>query len=233
MPRLITVALAAVLGLFTQPAHNAWVFVVDDLHIGFVQTGRLRDLLRVAAGELIQQGDRFLLRASGPSAMSLSNAMAADRESIAPAIRMMTGNGLKESDIALAPSKDEVIHRANVALDAADGALTALAAEAASRKAIIIVSWGYDIDAHASLAARVSAFIRRARENGITIFAVDSRGLEAGAVPEPLVDAVAWQRYKTSTRRSLSLITEGTGGFVIDNANEPSQDLKRIGTQMR
>jgi len=42
-----------------------------------------------------------------------------------------------------------------------------------------------------------------------------------------------WERYLASTRRSLTMMTEESGGFVIERANEPSLDLKRIGTQMR
>jgi hypothetical protein len=51
MPRVIAVIIAVVLGISTQPTDNAWVFLVDDLHLGFAQTGRLRDLLRTAAGD--------------------------------------------------------------------------------------------------------------------------------------------------------------------------------------
>ena len=46
-------------------------------------------------------------------------------------------------------------------------------------------------------------------------------------------DAAMWERYLASTRRSLTMMTEESGGFVIERANEPSLDLKRIGTQMR
>jgi hypothetical protein len=43
-----------------------------------------------------------------------------------------------------------------------------------------------------------------------------------------------WERYTSATRRSLSLMTDGTGGFVVERANEPLvQDLKRIASQMR
>ena len=233
MPRVIAVIIAAVLGLSTQPTDNAWAFFVDDLHLAFAQTGRLRDLLRTAAGALIQEGDRYLFRASGPSAVSLSNAMTIDREAIGSTIKFMTGNGLKESDFFLAPN-EEVIYRANTALDAAEEAVYALTGDAARLQAIIYVSGGYDVETFPALAQRVKAFARRARENNITIFAIDSRLLGQELLPDPRVDAAMWERYTSATRRSLSLMTDGTGGFVIERANEPLvQDLKRIASQMR
>ena len=230
MPRVIAVTLAAVLGISTQPTDNAWVFLVDDLHIAFAQTGRLRDLLRIAARELIQDGDRYLFRASGPSAVSRTTAMSDDRESIASTINSVTGNGLKAFDIAFAPSNDEVVYRANIALDAALEAVYALTGDAARRQAIIYVSSGYDIVTFPALEERIRAFARRARENNITIFAIDWRSFE---LPDPRVDADMWERYLASTRRSLTLMTEESGGFVIERANEPALDLKRINTQMR
>ena len=157
MPRVIAVMLAAVLGISTQPTDNAWVFLVDDLHLPFAQTGRLRDLLRIAAKELIQDGDRYLFRASGPSAVSRTTAMSDDRESIASTIKLMTGNGLKPFDIAFAPSNDEVVYRANIALDAAGEAIYALTGDAARHQAIVYVSNGYDVETFPALEERVKA----------------------------------------------------------------------------
>jgi len=233
MPRVIAVIVAAVLGVSTQETDNAWVFFVDDLHISFAQTGRLRDLLRTAAKELIQEGDRSLLRAPGPSAVLLTTALSADRESMAATIRMMTGNGLKPVDIAHAPSNDEVVYRANRALDAAEEAVYALTGDPGRRQAIVYVSSGYDVEAFPALEERVKALVRRACENNITIFAIDPRVFPTD-LPDPRVDPVLLERYTISTRRSLSLMTEGTGGFVIERAGEPLLlDLKRVGTQMR
>jgi hypothetical protein len=231
MPRVIAVMLAAVLGISTQPTDNAWVFFVDDLHLPFAETGRLRDLLRTAAKELIQEGDRYLVRASGPSAVSVTTAMSDDREAITSTIKMMTGNGLKASDITLAPSNDEVLYRANIALDAAGEAVYALTGDAGRRQAIVYVSNGYDIVTFPALEERVRALARRARENNITIFAIDWRSVDL--LSDPRVDADMWERYLASTRRSVTLMTEEAGGFVIERANEPSPDLKRIGIQMR
>jgi hypothetical protein len=242
MPRVIAVIVAAVLGISTQETDHAWVFLVDDLHISFAHTGRLRDLLRTAAKELIQEGDRYLFRASGPLAASVTTAMpamSADREFITSTTRMMTGNGLKARDIGMSysgtPSQNEVLYRANVSLDAAEATIYALIGDPGRRQAIIYVSRGYDVETFPALEERVRAFARRARENNITIFAIDLRGLDLDDNPltDPRVDAAMWERYLASTRRSLTLMTEESGGFVIERANEPAVDLKRINAQMR
>src|SRR6185503_6024185 len=123
---------------------TAWVIFVDDLHAPFARTGRIRDLLRKVAAELIQEGDHYLFRASGPSAASLTTSEFTDDRCLASsAIRMMTGNGLKDSDLFRAGSQtaqtNEMLYRANQAIEAAEEAVFALTREAATRQAIIYV----------------------------------------------------------------------------------------------
>ena len=240
---LLLVVLATVSALAPQvvartsvATDNAWLIFVDQLHVSFAQTGRLRDLLRAVGAGLIQEGDRYLFRANGPSAVSLTTGtLIDDRELVASAIKVMTGNALKDTDILATGSGtaalDEVLYRANVALDAADEAIFALTRDAAPRQAIIYVSSGYDVETFPALAERVRMLARRARENNITMFAIDTRGLPS-AIPDPRI-ADALLRYTTATRRSLAMMAEETGGFVIDKASDPGADLARISAQMR
>ena len=222
-------------GLHTSTAaDNAWLIIVDDLHVPFVHTGRLRDLLRKVAAELIQEGDRSVFRATGPSASSLTTTtLVDDRTLAAHAIKFMTGNALKESDIVLGgfttSPTNEVLYRANTALDAAEDAMFALTTDAAPRQAIVYVGSGYDIEAFPAIGDRVRAFARRARENNITIFAIDARGLEPLPIPN---SSDAWLRYAAAARRSLASMTEVAGGFVIENPARPGA-LDGIGAQMR
>jgi hypothetical protein len=236
MPRSIAVALAAVLSLAAHTAarssaagDTAWVIVFDDLHAPFAQTGRLRDLLRKVAAELIQEGDRYQFRASGPSAASLTtDALTDDRSLASSTIKFMIGNGLKDRDtLAAGAGKYEVLYRANIALDAAEEAVFALTREAAPHQAIVYVSSGYDVDTFPAIAERVRAVARRARENNITIFAIDARGFNLADL-DPSIDTST-----TATRRSLTMISEETGGFVIENPREPGTPLARINAQMR
>jgi hypothetical protein len=217
----------------STPADNAWLIVVDDLHINFVDTGRVRAFLRLAVSELVRDGDVFELRTTGPSA---ATPLTKDLNLFLSGIKATTGNGLKPVDILGAGSSGatsaEVLFRANTALDRAYDALTAFARADGGRKAIIYISAGYDVD-DSRLADRVSAFARRAREDGITIFAIDARSFETVSVPDSRVDATAWLRYATATRRSLTMMAEQAGGFVIEKANEPGNNLKRINLTMR
>jgi len=242
MPRLLPVVLAVVLAhgqvVDTAADDTAWAIVVDDLHIPFVQTGRLRTLLRVLATELLRDGERYVFRAGGPSAVSLTNdALTDDRDRANSGIKVMTGNALKDSNILAtglgASTVNEVLYRANVALDAADEAVFALTRDAATRQAIIYVSSGYDIETFPALAERVRALARRARENNITMFAIDARGFATLTPPDSRIDAGALLRYTAATRRSLSMLVEATGGFVLERPNEPRPDLARISAQMR
>jgi len=249
MARLIAAVLALLFGAGSlgvdsagshsaTPGDNAWLIVVDDLHVSFVQTGRLRVLLRKVAAELIHEGDRYLVGATGPSAASLKNgALTDDRELGPAAIKMMSGKALKDSDIVLAGlnpnAGNEVLYRANVALDAAEESLYALTTDAAPRQAILYVSNGYDVDTYPALAERVRRFARRARENNITIFPIDARGLEGTPLPDPRIPADVLQDLRTATYRSLAMMAEESGGFVMERPNAPGAWLERISAQMR
>jgi hypothetical protein len=238
LPVVIAVVLAQAPAAATTATDNAWLIVVDDLHVPFAQTGRLRDLLRKIAAGLIQDGDRYAFRASGPSAASLTaGALTEDRDRSAAAIKFMTGNALKDSDIFAAGSGTagvrEALYRANAALDAAGESLSALTTDAAPRQAIVYVSSGYDVDTHPALGDRVWAFARRARENNITIFVIDARGFGTLLLPDPPAHADAIHFYRLAARRSLEILAEETGGFVIEKLNEPGPDLARINAQMR
>ena len=249
MARVIAVVLALLFGdgfrgvdpVAARPAtttDNAWLIVVDDLHVAFVQTGRLRDLLRKVAGALIHEGDRYLFRATGPSAVSLkTSALTDDRELGTAAIKMMSGNALKDSDILLAGTNtnagNEVLYRANVALDAAEESLSVLTTDAAPRQAVLYVSNGYDVDTYPALAERVRRFARRARENNITIFPIDARGLEGTPLLDTRIPADVLQDLRTATYRSLAMMAEESGGFVMDRPNAPGAELARISARMR
>lgn len=245
MPRCVAAIVTAVLTLAIHTvvafdrsaaalADNAWLIVVDDLHIDFVQTGRLRDLLRAVTGELIHDGDLYQIRPTGPSPAS---PLTFDRDLLWAAIKAITGNGLKPVDaigfVSGPPASNEVLYRANTALDTAYDALVAFATADGRRKAIIYVSSGYDVDAFPALGERVIAFARRAREDGITVFAIDARGLANILLLDPRIDPAARLRYTTATRRSLTMMAEQAGGFVIEDTSAPEADLKRITLQMR
>lgn len=58
---------------------------------------------------------------------------------------------------------------------------------------------------------------RQAKRAKAPIFGIDPRAL-SGPVPADLsIDPDAWQRYWTTTRNSLQVISEQTTGFVVQD----------------
>ncbi len=93
-----------------------FLFFVDDLHLQFSQSGRVRSLFQKIAKELVHEGDLFGIVSSGPS--SISQDMTYDKKRLDEAIKKMTGDGLKPSEIINTGSGSEgpteLRHRAHV-----------------------------------------------------------------------------------------------------------------------
>jgi VWFA-related protein len=123
-----------------------FLFFVDDLHLQFHNTGRLRELFKKISKELVHDGDMFGIVSSGPSSIAID--MTYDRSRLDEAIKKMTGNELKPSDIIQGPSgaegPSEVRYRAHVAFSTVNDALTNLEKVHNRRKALVYVSDGYD-----------------------------------------------------------------------------------------
>jgi hypothetical protein len=54
----------------------------------------------------------------------------------------------------------------------------------------------------------------------VPIYAIDPRALAGPLKIDPKLDDVTWQRYLTTTRNSLRVIAEQTGGFLIEDELE-------------
>lgn len=125
-----------------------FLIFVDDLHMDFRNTGRIRDLFKKIEKELIHDGDMFGIVSSGPSSIAVD--MTYDRKRLDEAINKIAGNGLKPSDIIDTPSGSqgppEVRYRAHTAFATVDEVLKNLEQVHNRRKAFIWVSDGYDFD---------------------------------------------------------------------------------------
>jgi VWFA-related protein len=231
-----TVVAAAILVTFAAPVAESvaaqglvtWLVFVDDLHLDFRNTGRLRDLLRLVSSELIRNDDRFAVRSSGPSMLSVD--ITQDRTLLASAIKRTNGSGLGVSDIERG-GRNEAWHRATVALATARAAIGVLGQAPAGRRGLIYVSNGYQGDD--PLRDQVQEVARFAQETGVTIFAVDPRGLPGAIVDDPRVDPLVWKDYLTTTRETLRMLSQPTGGFVLFETADLSQALNGIGAAMR
>lgn len=123
-----------------------FLFFVDDLHMDFRNTGRIRDLFKRIEKNLLHDGDMWGMVSSGPSSIAID--MTYDRNRFDEAIKKITGNGLKPDDIINGPSgadgPSEVRYRAHVAFSTVSDFLSNLEKVHYRRKAIVYVSDGYD-----------------------------------------------------------------------------------------
>jgi VWFA-related protein len=123
-----------------------FLFFVDDLHLQFQASGRVRDLFKRVGKTLLHDGDLFGIVSSGPSSLSVD--MTYDRKRLDDAIKKITGDGLKPSDIINGASgpqgPSELRHRAHVSFSTMNEALKNLERVHNRRKALVWVSEGYD-----------------------------------------------------------------------------------------
>ncbi len=125
-----------------------FLFFVDDLHLQFHNTGRVRDLFKRISKELVHEGDMFGIVSSGPSSIAID--MTYDKTRLDEAIKKMAGSELKPSDIIQGASgaegPSEVRYRAHVAFSTVNDLLNNLDSVHNRRKALIYVSDGYDFN---------------------------------------------------------------------------------------
>jgi VWFA-related protein len=132
----------------TDVSGRIFLFFVDDLHLQFHNTGRVRELFKKISKELVHDGDMFGIVSSGPSSIAVD--MTYDRSRLDEAIKKIAGNELKPTDIINGPSgaegPSEVRYRAHVAFSTVNDLLNNLDSVHNRRKALIYVSDGYDFN---------------------------------------------------------------------------------------
>jgi VWFA-related protein len=135
-----------------RPTNDAsgrmFLIFVDDLHMDFRNTGRIREIFRKISKELVHDGDMFGIVSTGPSSIAID--MTYDRKRLDEAINKISGAGLKPEEIIETPDGSqgppEVRYRAHVAFSTAYDILKTLEQVHNRRKAFIYVSDGYDFD---------------------------------------------------------------------------------------
>jgi len=125
-----------------------FIFFVDDLHLQFQQSGRVRQLFEKISKLLIHEGDLFGIVSSGPSSISVD--MTYDKKRLDEAIKKIHGDGLKPSEIIQraggTEGPTELRHRAHVAFSTMLEGLGNLEKVTNRRKALVWVSEGYDFN---------------------------------------------------------------------------------------
>ena len=125
-----------------------FVIVLDDLHLDFGSTGRVRDLMSRMLRNLIHDGDMFGIVSTGTS--SISEPLTYDRQVLESAIARMKGEALTPTDIiqglSSARGPTELRHRAHVAFSTVRELLRNLETVHQRRKAVLYLSSGYDFN---------------------------------------------------------------------------------------
>jgi VWFA-related protein len=124
------------------------LFIVDDLHLDFGQTPHIRDLFKKLGKELIHEGDLFGVVSTGTSSIAMD--LTYDRTRLDEAAKRISGGGLKPKDVieqsARGETPQEVMHRAHVAFETQLDVIRNLSQTHNRRKAVVVVSNGYDFD---------------------------------------------------------------------------------------
>jgi VWFA-related protein len=124
------------------------LFFVDDLHLDFGNTPRLRQLFEKIGKELVHEGDMFGVVSTGTSSIAID--LTYDRKRLDEAIKKMSGGALKPSEIIEAGQgpngPSELRYRAHVAFSTAYDMVRNLEKIHNRRKAVIFVSNGYDFN---------------------------------------------------------------------------------------
>jgi VWFA-related protein len=132
----------------TDTSGRIFLFFVDDLHMQFQNSGRVRELFKKIGKTLIHEGDLFGIVSSGPSSIAID--MTYDRKRLDEAINKIAGSGLKPSEIIQRGSGSEgpteLRYNAHVAFSTMQEALDNLEKVHNRRKALVWVSEGYDFN---------------------------------------------------------------------------------------
>jgi VWFA-related protein len=228
------------------------IFVIDDLHLNTRDTPRLRQLFRQMAKELVHDGDLFGIVSTGTSSIAID--LTYDRTRLEEAATKINGSSLRPSEIleqsAMGTGQvpQEVTHRANVAFATIYDMLNNLQQTQHRRKAVVLISNGYDFDPFATtraansdplfnqgsqfndaeLTGRLAELTRQANRANATIYTFDPRGLVAGQDIDEPVDAVEWATHVRKTQDSLRVMADLTGGFAVVNTNDFAKAMRRI-----
>lgn len=130
-------------------AGRIFVILVDDLHLDVHDTTLVRDLMKKIAATLIHDGDMFAIVSTGPSAIEES--LTYDRRRLQAAIGRIKGSGLDPGEIFASPRDSalgpaDVRRRVHVAFSTAYQLMRDLEKVRDRRKALILISNGYDLD---------------------------------------------------------------------------------------
>jgi VWFA-related protein len=137
----------------SRPTNDAagriFIFFLDDLHLDFRNTGRIRDLIKKIRTTLVHDGDLFGVVSTGPSSIAID--LTYDLKRLDEVVKKISGAGLRPQEIIESGSQSqegpsEVRYRAHTAFSTAYDLMAELEKIHNRRKALIYISNGYDFN---------------------------------------------------------------------------------------
>ena len=209
-----------------QGSGHLFVLFVDDLHLEFRSTPRLRELMvRRILPVLTREQQLIAVVTTGYSSVSI--APTTEMEVALSGIRRITGSGLRPDEILAPRGPDEGLHRARIAIATARQTIEALATRATGRKVVVIyLSGGYG---EARVATDLSELASTANRVNATVHAFESRGLVGGPSPAPSVaNESAWMAYYSDAQNSLRALAFATGGQMVSSPSEVDVAMEHL-----
>ena len=127
---------------------RVFVLIVDDLHFTATETPVVRALLRKVITRLFHDGDMVAMFSTGPSSIEIP--VSYDRKLLESAVSKVSGHGMSYRDIMDARDGSQgpqgLRYQAHVAFKTAYELLGNLERVRNRRKALILISKGYDFD---------------------------------------------------------------------------------------
>jgi hypothetical protein len=214
-----------------QAASRLFLIVVDDLHIDFRSTARIRwDLMKRLLQLTARAGDKVRMVSTGYSSVDVPPT--SDPAVVQAALARITGGGLRPAEILDGKSRDELVRRAQVTLRTVTQAIEAMPAADGKGNVVLLVTGGFDLSPRterAALVTELEELTRTANRVGATIYAFDARALVG--TPEPLltgIDADAWNAYLEAARTSLRTLVEATRGRTVVTLGEVDDAFAQI-----
>jgi hypothetical protein len=211
---LLVLAMVCGTGLRSQtPAEpRTFLLFIDDLHLEFVSTPRVRDVMLRMVAQLTRPRDRWAIVTTGTSGVSV--APTPHRTVVESAIRRVTGGGLTYRSFLdsrqHAEGMRELRHRAGVALSTAVAAIRGVSAAQDRRPFdVLYISNGYDaglIDPSGLMQAAAAANAR--------VYTIDPRGWSSAA-DRAGVSQADWDGYLEATRSVLREVAARTQGMTV------------------
>ena len=209
-----------------QPTGRAVLLIVDDLHLDFRSTPRLRELAARLVRPIIREGNLCGLVSTGTSGVSVTPTI--DAAALDLAITRLVGNGLKLSEtfataFAANVEREQRARAIGAFSTAADAIDTAAASHAGRPLSVLYVSGGYDN----GVVFEADRLVQSARRAKVAVNTIELRGVVNAAAPQGISQA-DWDVHVAVMKGSLSALASQTQGVAAFRADDVDVLLSRI-----